>query len=136
MKSIELTEEHKAKLLEMCKVLFPEYSNLEVRDSMEDFCMKQDNLFIELNEAVNRRDCTVIHWFEFCNTHLLKIISENLAQQNSSKEWSGDDKMFEKWNIIDVYHKKISKGLISWINHEHPIDYLYKEFKKLKHEKI
>jgi len=28
MKAIELTEEHKAKLLEMSKVLFPEYKDI------------------------------------------------------------------------------------------------------------
>jgi hypothetical protein len=33
MKPIELTEEHKAKLLEMCKVLYPEYGEVQLLKS-------------------------------------------------------------------------------------------------------
>ena len=34
MKQIELTEEHKSKLLEMCKELFPEYVEIDFNKSV------------------------------------------------------------------------------------------------------
>ena len=112
MKSIELTEEHKSKLLEMCKVLFPNYPNLEVRNSMEDFCMKQDDCFIELQESgVNSRNDTIIHWFEFCILWLATIIYNKRKTNNFS---------------ILEYRDFLCQSV------EHPIDFLYEEFKKLK----
>jgi len=55
MKPIELTNVHKAKLLEMCKVLFPiEYGIFIGNDGM-----------ISLRGLGKQ-----IHWFEFCMTHL------------------------------------------------------------------
>ena len=112
MKSIELTEDHKTKLLEMCKVLFPNYPNLKVRNSMEDFCMKQDDCFIELQESgVNSRNDTIIHWFEFCMTYL----------QDKIKQLNG----FENNPDCDA-------ELMSCWYESHLVDYLYEEFKKLK----
>jgi hypothetical protein len=94
MKPIELTQEHKAKLLEMCKKLFPELINTT----------------IELNGYINTADSEdtysdLIHWFEFCVRILTpKILSYGIEQLGSE--------------CLD--------------NNENPIDYLYKEFKKLK----
>ena len=34
MKSIELTENHQSKLLEMCKELFPEYKSIILQDNL------------------------------------------------------------------------------------------------------
>ena len=61
MKSIELTEEHKSKLLEMCKALFPEYS-LKTKLSITG------NLL--LGNGMDKKFTNRIHWFEFCHEHL------------------------------------------------------------------
>lgn len=51
MKSINLTEKHKSKLLEMCRILFPEYKIIVL----------QENLGILTIDHLHH-----IHWFEFC----------------------------------------------------------------------
>lgn len=58
MKSIELTQDHKIKLLEMCKVLFSEYKIY--------FWLEPNNMLFIENEQKK------IHWFEFCMTHLAR----------------------------------------------------------------
>lgn len=63
MKSITLTEEHKSKLLEMCKVLFPEMFTPTI----------QDNGYINYSNTGKTIDYEdKFHWFEFCMTHLAK----------------------------------------------------------------
>lgn len=84
MKSIELTEEHKSKLLEMCNELFPEYHfNFHHHD--DGLLTKDKNFenylpgFIfgwklyegEYSEYYHDADI-FIHWFEFCMTYLMK----------------------------------------------------------------
>ena len=59
MKNIELTEDHKSKLLEMCKELFPEYcwkNSFEFGDNILVYCTSEG--------------CESIHWFEFCTITL------------------------------------------------------------------
>ncbi len=68
IKPIDLTEEQKNKLLEMCQVLFPELDNLEIRDSMEDFNFPFEHICVEFNRNKN---LTIIHWFEFCTRFLM-----------------------------------------------------------------
>jgi len=98
MKPLKLTEQHKEKLLEMCKVLFPEY----------EITIHGSNIYINITEH--------IHWFEFCYTELAYKIFSN-KELNFSKK-------------ADHLNKFYTEILISWKNH--PIDYLYSEFKKLK----
>jgi len=139
MKTIELTEKHKEKLLEMCKALFPEYPNLEVRDSMEDFCSEQDQLFIELNEVINRRKCTIIHWFEFVFTHLISRLQEKMPENLVFRKqppfvgnvfsWKEGDVWTMYSEFMFTYPKALS-GSSTYPNNS--IDYLYKEFKKIK----
>ena len=104
MKNIELSEKQKENLLEMCKVLFPEYviypadndGFIEGEQWVGDQNMGEDRPVNEFN----------IHWFEFCMTHLYsKIIKGDYATQYQTS------------------------GMIFY---KHPIDYLYEEFKKLK----
>ena len=61
MKNIELTENHKSKLLEMGKVLFPEYVEIDFNKSGLLTLWKEKCPSIQWSE---------IHWFEFCMTHL------------------------------------------------------------------
>lgn len=109
MKSIQLTEEHKSKLLEMCKVLFPEYviypadndGFIEGEQWVGDQNMGEDRPVNEFN----------IHWFEFCMTHL-----------------------FEKIMVILYNYESINDfiQINGYFICGHPVDYLYKEFKKFK----
>lgn len=100
MKSIELTKEHKSKLLEMCKTLFPEYTTIQFGN--------QSNYYLESEEILdfyNDKEDFSIHWFEFCQCHLLP-------------------------KLIKSYEKRIQYFIDTFT--ENPVDYLYEEFKKLK----
>lgn len=123
MKSIELTEEHKTKLLEMCKILFSEYNNIRfgippfgTRDIIQFYKGSKTSPnypFLELS----------IHWFEFCMTHLANKLLLSTGSNNNI--------------FIENTFNKISlfRGIIfdeDKNQNEHPIDYLYEEFKKLK----
>jgi len=117
MKSIELTKEQKDKLLEMCKALFPELTDLEIRDSMEDFCFKFEHICIEYGRKNN--NLVIIHWFEFCMTKLPEKIFGN--PKNSFQGLNGRPYWCEK--VAESFAKV------------HPVDYLYEEFKKLPIQK-
>lgn len=105
MKAIELTEEHKSKLLEMCTLLFPEYI----------FGFDNDIADVGIMECHQGDWNNVIffHWFEFCMTYL----SERLYNEHYSLEVCED---IRNEQLYDCF-----------INN-HPIDYLYDEFKTLK----
>ena len=111
MKPIELTQEHKSKLLEMCNKLFPQYQeiDIEIEDNYEG---TQD--YVQL---IKKCKITIyIHWFEFCMTHLQNQILVKASELNKSD---------------DLEYDFFSKLTDSWYE-SHPIDYLYEEFKKLK----
>jgi hypothetical protein len=102
MKAIELTEEHKDKLLEMCDALFPKYDDIRIsKDLLWLFDNKND-------------DFEVFHWFEFCMTHLAI--------------------RFKKLGIdINYWLMTLPSAHSQWPKeYNHPLDYLYFEFKKLK----
>lgn len=69
MKNIELTEEHKSKLLEMCKELFPEYKDYkwDVVHCTDD--IKYNGILFMYKKDGNDDE---FHWFEFCMTHLVR----------------------------------------------------------------
>lgn len=137
MKNIELTKDHKSKLLEMCKILFPEWTFITFQESaimgagwdydFNNICFskKSETLFdIEIN----------IHWFEFCMTHLIVQLSKEFTKQKLSKS-DYTSNQYPNW-----FSQKLSYHLNPFRNEEfeediifiHPVDYLYKEFKKLK----
>ena len=115
MKNIEINEKQKENLLEMCKVLFPELTDLEIRDSMEDFCFKFEHVCIEYGRQND--NLVIIHWFEFCMTHLAKKLIPKVTKYNLDSAYDS------LYNVIYQF----------WENkHNHIVDYLYEEFKKLK----
>lgn len=105
MKAIELTEEHKTILLEMCKTLFPETKNWN----------------IELEPEYDGSEYFIfpfaIHWFEFCSLHLLEKLYRDTKDLNNFLSICFRYK-FPEWDPI---HRAI-----------HPVNYLYEEFLKLK----
>lgn len=112
MKPIKLTEKQKDNLIEMCNKLFPEYTGIDIRD-YNDECFpisKQDApcIFFWTN-----RKYEVFHWFEFCYTELAYKI---LDSENNSKY------------VDDCTEVDLFTGFCTI----HPIDFLYKEFKKIK----
>lgn len=127
MKSIELTENHKSKLLEMCKVLFPEpefyfwweyemYGRGLKQNFNDVLCVSETlnppiNVGTEEKPYFRTKNYFNIHWFEFCMTHL-----------------------FEKIMVIPYYYESINDyiQMNGYFIYGHPVDYLYKEFKKLK----
>ena len=112
MYAIKLKKTHKAKLLEMCKALFPEYK----------YCVIPLDTLI-FNKTVTFRseqwidlpkdEIVSIHWFEFCMIHLATVLYNKL--DNPSRGFT-----------ILYYRGMILQEA------NHPIDYLYEEFKKLK----
>ena len=112
MKPIELTEEHKSKLLEMCKVLFPEYNwYIGFKTFYEQ---NGEGPYEEINLGylhllsfdILKYPPIYIHWFEFCMTHLA-------------------EKVF-------IQDESLNDYLLTFNVSKHPVDYLYEEFKKLK----
>ena len=109
MTSIKLTEEHKSKILEMCKELFPEYviypadndGFIEGEQWVGDQNMGEDRPVNEFN----------IHWFEFCHEYLVEKIFGNpkntLQGINQRPYWC--EKVAESFAKV------------------HPVDYLYEQ---------
>lgn len=115
MKTIELTEEHKSKLLEMCKVLFPENGKW--------FKILCGNIYYSRSGKFPAKS---IHWFEFVMTHLVKRIS-NFNKSNKISN-SSEVEYFINGGVLEINlrHRMQNKYNV------HPVDYLYDEFKKLK----
>jgi hypothetical protein len=112
MKPIELTEKHKEKLLEMCRILFPEYKYWNLHNGTCDLCM-ENTLDYSTEEKPKWNSWNRIHWFEFCMTHLCdKIKSLN----GFNDDYDCDTNLMSCWF------------------ESHPIDYLYEEFKKLNNK--
>ena len=144
MKTIKLTEEQKSRLLEMCKVLFPKYLSIEYWDfdSYSDHCgiggdeqienclcfypqklplNKENPPTIDWENVQIDNIPITIHWFEFCMTHLVtKLRSYNPVHEQTPKQLMDFYSFY--WDVSNYQ-----------MTQTHPIDYLYEQFKKLKH---
>jgi hypothetical protein len=112
MKAIELTEDRKEKLLEMCRALFPEYT---IRFNINGF---DYGIFIVTKDAGNTLNIT--HWFEFCFTHLVNKIY--YPDCNGKRNTRQEVELFFFQSFIDSVEGATSE-------YKHPIDYLYEQFK-------
>ncbi len=132
MKALELTKEHKCKLLKMCKVLFPELTTLDIYHK-KDTDINLDTFFIDWavdkyinkgkdNEEYLNKEYS-IHWFEFCMTHLANKIYypdlNNIARGARNKIQSF---------FFSTFMEAIEGGTAGY---DHPIDHLYSDFKKI-----
>jgi hypothetical protein len=113
MKPLELTPEHKTKLLEMCEALFPEQSPFQIGIPGElrkgwgyskHFIFGKSDVFAD--------DGVFCHWFELCMTHLATSIYNKGGY-------------YRNYVTITLFRGTIVQDA------DHPIDYLYNEFKKL-----
>ena len=133
MKGIELTEEHKSKLLEMCKVLFPEYKYWNLHDGTCDLCM-EGTLDFHKDEKPDWNSWNRVHWFEFVFTNLVNKIQNSLPEEliwRKQPEYVKNVFSWEKsnkWTMYNEFHFKYPKNIYK----KNPIDYLYTEFKKIK----
>lgn len=101
MKAIQLTEEHKSKLLEMCEKLCKDKDHTWFKISMYN-----EILWVNKKAKIGS-----IYWFEFCMTYLCDKIF--LPRGESRLD-----------GIKGMDYYRINKNM-------HPVDYLYSEFKKL-----
>ena len=121
MKPIELTEIHKAKLLEMCKALFPEYDAIEIDhidypDSVVNLksFIKPENCICPYNteykkgcDGLCNTPSNCIHWFEFCMIDLFNcLLSKNYLN-------------------APAFYTSILAGV-------HPVELLYEHFEESK----
>ena len=127
MKNIELTEDHKSKLLEMCKELFPTY-NFEFMRGKDEFGFDIYDYFTfyliedyENNEWYKSK--TDIHWFEFCITKIVNELSWKNIKTDILADCEYED--FRMKLITNIFKDKLTTEKF------HIIDYLYEEFKKL-----
>jgi hypothetical protein len=120
MKPIQLTKEQQAKFKEMVRKLFPEY------DTEEAILTKQ---FVVYKKTETKYFINDIHWFEFCMTYLIEKLNDYLGDTWEemppyvANVYGGAE---GKWNIYTKFHFHYPKDRYT----NHPIDYLYEEFKK------
>jgi len=131
MQSIILTEEHKSKLLEMCKVLFPKDKVDYIEKGVIYFLINYFERFDPNNSKVTFGgwDKTEsIHWFEFC----VNILSKKLYLKLDKRKHTHF--LFNNTKGIVVYHEhSIFTNYYLYFEKEcHLIDYLYEIFKQLK----
>jgi UDP-N-acetyl-D-mannosaminuronate dehydrogenase len=111
MKPISLTADHKKKLLEMCTKLFPNKTHWELVD--EDDESPEIGFYHKPYGKGLGGEC--IHWYEFCLTELNRAIANALYSNVS--------------NVARVMSTNASEIVIL---QQHPIAYLYPQFKKIK----
>lgn len=114
MKSITLTKKQKERLLEMCKVLFPEYKYWNLHDGTCDLCTENTLDFAE-KEKPEWNSWNRTHWFEFCSL----LLTDKIFQKLNS--WQDGNGSYQSFCALCIIERKL-----------HPVDYLYEQFKKLK----
>ena len=123
MKNIELTEDHKVKLLKMCKVLFPEYKDIIFGSFFGNIIFSKNKIKnINWDNKVNK-NVFQIYWFELC---INKIVNE-LAWRNIKTDILADCEYedFRIKLITEIFRDKFTTEKF------HIVDYLYEEFKKV-----
>lgn len=113
MKPLELTPEHRTKLLEMCNLLFKNCKWHFWESDSDDYpTYSMIGYSNHVNLGTNKKiiPSLEIHWFEFCMTHLVDKLN--------NIKFNNNDSSFIFWKDL-----AISNG--------HMVDYLYNEFKKL-----
>lgn len=110
IKSIELNDIQKNKLIKICTDLFPEYNFISYFESTG-----------QIKLIPHRGEMQFIHWFELCITHLPEKIF-NIAKKNY---------------IVGelVFPGKHRKNMLRIIEEIHPVDYLYQELINLSEKK-
>lgn len=144
MNALEITEEQKIKLLEMCNKLFPGpkwqfWNNEECSDIDETHIGYSRTYFIPKNYQ-DFSEGLIIHWFEFCMRYIATELNKMYIEKridpvdprhifNIDKNIEFPNNWMELWNNRPFYQFNINCNGTQC--KKHPIDYLYSEFKKL-----
>lgn len=138
MKPLELTDKQRDKLLEMCNVLFPNRKWIFWYSENDDSSYPQGVMIGHVNAYVlgSKKDhypSLEMHWFEFVATKLFMAVFPDEPSQMWGKPAirSNSRKHYE---IFALWLAGFPKNYFEKINLEtyHPVDYLYKHFKKIK----
>lgn len=128
MKQISIDKEQRQKLIEICRELFPEYSNV-------NWGRLYEGNYIWFDSIPNPKpDPYEVHWFELCMTEvpirLHKVLHDNLNRSTAG--------VIDK-NKIEEMNEKYEPELLPLdvldlliMGNEHPVDTIWKEFLKLK----
>jgi hypothetical protein len=128
---IELTQDHKDKLLKMAKKLFPKYVYITFSEGTCDLCNYTGNIL--LHKSTRWNDWSQVHWFEFCLFHLNRRIQQKLDIYTPENGFMTADTGEEAW--FDYQAELIN----DWLYYQHtngrfglhPVDYLYEQFQKI-----
>ena len=126
MQAIELTQEQRDKLLEMCVKLFPEYKSIQFGVTQVFLPLNGLGLIVNVQHIlfhVNGTKYETFHWFEFCFLHVFPKVQNILNAEQLSNFY---------YITIGYYEKSNKNKNFEFKRFIHPIDYLYSEFKKLK----
>ena len=111
MNKINVDQNQKNKLLEMCNDLCTEFDSVEITTSKGETYVK----FVG-------KENNIIHWFQVCMLELPSRIS-----QISNSEYP----METQWHIYEIMSKKMLAIHPLYKNAKtHPIDYLYEQYQK------
>jgi len=114
MHPIQLTEQQRSNLLEMCKILFSEFQiKYFIEYDIEREPYESD--YLEIHSKGKVFNC--IHWFEFC---MRRLYIRMYQVENGT------------FGISDAHDKRTRLEIGDIILLHHPVDYLYNKFKKLK----
>lgn len=136
-----LSEEQENKLIEMSLSLFTKYKSIDFVGTC-DLCLEGTMRFSQhYNPTANWNDWILIHWFEFCMTHLSTKIFNGLHDFSNHMTYDFEEECSNKWDaeLMQRYTffianpaRNIDKypdgKIVAW----HPVDYLYEQFKNLK----
>lgn len=142
MNSIQLTWRHKKKLLKMCEELFPQYNRFIGFYKTEDEIFYKEKIYkFNLLHLIGDEDIQIIHWFEFTMSYLQSAINniyvekyiksaERIAFEANNYPEGLPSNWLEIWEqrpLIQIW-SKYNSGYPK----QHPVDYLYEQFLKLK----
>jgi len=115
MQTLQLTAKQKDKLLEMCKILFPEYKSIEV--DLEPTCDLCSGNTIRMSLHENMRE----HWNDWVIIHFYELM------------WIILNKICETYKFTPIQINKAAHlfGMVCFnrLESQHPVDYLYEIFK-------
>ena len=115
MKKLKVTKDQIKKLIEMSKKMFPEYDLVY---------FDHDKIFLYPNVAKTPDlENISMSWFEFCMVNLATKVIKGI-----DIDTTGEDDIDD----FDLEYRQICFGYLYPKMEEHPIDFLYGKFKKLK----
>lgn len=118
---LHFSTEHKEKLREMIRFLFPEFDVYKISNA-------------NLIRFFDDKDYYVISLYEFVFGYLVRRIQRKMPQElvfRDQPEYVSNIfswKKGDKWTLYSEFHFKYPKDN----NRKHPVDFLYEEFLQLK----